>query len=92
MKTIEFKTLVNHIAYSPDGKTLAVAGGGKKIQFFDTETGKEIYIISSSPTVLWLAYSPDGKHISAGCRDSRIRVFDISRRKLVTTLKSYNFV
>ncbi len=89
MKTIEFKTLVNHIAYSPDGKTLAVAGGGKKIQFFDTETGKEIYIISSSPTVLWLAYSPDGKHISAGCRDSRIRVFDISRRKLVTTLKAH---
>jgi WD40 repeat protein len=58
------------VAYSPDGKTVAVGGDGGKtlaVKLFDAATGKETLKIPflEAPSVKSVAFSPDGKTLAA---------------------------
>lgn len=54
------------VAFSPDGKRLAV-GGYKRVSVYDTETGKRVLqFVAGADAVRALAWSPDGKRIAAG--------------------------
>ncbi|MBC8140016.1 MAG: PQQ-binding-like beta-propeller repeat protein [Armatimonadetes bacterium] len=54
------------VAFSPDGKRLAV-GGYKRVSVYDTESGKRVLqFVAGADAVRALAWSPDGKRIAAG--------------------------
>jgi RNA polymerase sigma factor (sigma-70 family) len=96
VKTLEVKhkideTLVpgvrswSALAFSPDGKRLAVAGGveGAFVKLWDVEKQKLIEgkadlgeIPRELNEVGCLAFSPDGKVVAATWRDGNIRLFD----------------
>jgi serine/threonine protein kinase/WD40 repeat protein len=81
--------MVRGVAFSPDGRTLAVAGqraaGGKPapdpqttIGLFDPATGRERSRIASPPyQVLDLAYDPSGRSLALACDDAMVRIIDI---------------
>ena len=69
------------LAFSPDGRLLAVAGGapGKsgEVKLFDAVTGLPVKtLLASADLVLALAFSPDGTRLAAGGADNAIRIFN----------------
>jgi WD40 repeat protein/serine/threonine protein kinase len=65
---------IGAIALSPDGATLAVAGGN--VGLWDVATGR---LRTSIPLDLHpLAFSPDGKSLAGGARDRTVRVIDVA--------------
>src|SRR5262249_27938434 len=52
------------LAFTPDGKTLAVPVGNK-VRLLETETGKELASLDAGVYVDVLAFAPDGKTLAA---------------------------
>jgi WD40 repeat protein len=66
---------VRAIAFSPDGKLLASAGG-KVIHILEAETGKEISRVQQDDIVYAVAFSPDSKILASGGRDQTVRIWN----------------
>ena len=72
------------LAWSPDGKNLAAAGGAKifiwdplsnnLIKSFDVKAGPA----PTFPTIKVLAFGPDSKTLAAGGFDAVVRIYDLS--------------
>lgn len=71
---------IRSVAYSPDGKTVAIGGDGGKtleVKLFDAATGKEVRAIPfpGASSVKSVAFSPDGKTLAAS-GGAATRLFD----------------
>jgi WD40 repeat protein len=74
----EFVTgLVTHVAFSPDGTTMAVGGGNQEAVLYDTASGEERQRILAS-RLGWVndvSFTPDGRLVTAN-DDGRVVVWD----------------
>lgn len=84
------RALVYAVAFSPDGKTLAMGGasprvkGGCFLKLWDVQKEKRIGGTKETTeaegglgeAVNSLAFSPDGKLLAAACMDGKLRLFD----------------
>ena len=65
------------IAFSPDGKRLAIATGGEPVQMYEVASGKKLFelqrTIGGSQTVV---FSRDGARIATGDSDTVVRIYD----------------
>ena len=68
---------ITTLAFSPDGKTLAVGASDKQIHLFDVATGKLLRSFGNHLDYVWtVAWSPDGKWLASGGRaDFPVRVW-----------------
>ena len=71
---------VDHLAFSPDGKTFTTASyDGEIILLWDANTG-EHRLTLTAPNMQYiqgLAFSPDGKTLASGSEDGTIRFWDV---------------
>jgi WD40 repeat protein len=90
-----FADRVNAVRFSPDGKTLATAGGelsrSGDILFIEAATGKvtQTWKEKHSDVVLCLDFSPDGKKLVSGAADKIVRVTDIASGKQLNLLEGH---
>jgi WD40 repeat protein len=90
-----FADRVNAVRFSPDGKTLATAGGelsrSGDIIFFDVASGRptQTWKEKHSDTVLCLDFSPDGKKLVSGAADKIVRVTEIATSRQVNLLEGH---
>jgi dipeptidyl aminopeptidase/acylaminoacyl peptidase len=76
------------VALSPDGKTLAAAGGYGTVRLWDVDTGKERQPLEEKGAA-WvnaLAFTPDGKTLITGGDDKAIRIWDLETGKVTRRL------
>jgi WD40 repeat protein len=72
----------NTLAFSPDGRLLAV-GSSLGIYFFDFQTGQEVRFIPTQTWVRSLAFSPDGETLVTGSYDLLVRLWRVSDGRLL---------
>jgi WD40 repeat protein len=64
------------VAFSPDGKRLAVASPGQAARVWDVEDGQAADLIGHLDAVTCLAFSPDGLLLATGSDDRTVRLWD----------------
>ena len=64
------------VAWSPDGKRIASAGGDTTVQVWSATTGANVFTYKGhSDAVYTVAWSPDGKYIASGSWDKTVQVW-----------------
>jgi len=66
------------VAWSPDGRMVAVGGGGTAI-LLDAATGAELQRLSESRGLNYVDFLADGRLVTQGWSDNRSVVWDLSR-------------
>ncbi|HRQ41159.1 MAG TPA: helix-turn-helix domain-containing protein [Chloroflexota bacterium] len=88
---IEFS---NSIAFSPDGRVLAIAGA-TQVAFWDANTGEKLFTLSGESAGATIGYnigvgkisfSPDGQRLAVANMDGASKVWDLASRQVVLTL------
>ena len=75
------------LAFSPDSKTLAVAGASSPVRLYDLATGKEYLSCEGIKIHIYrIAFSPDGKQVTAGHIHKAITICDAKSGKLIHKL------
>ncbi len=65
------------VAFSPDGRVLAMGCSNGIIRLCDSSTGKEQRVLAGhGSTVFSVCFSPDGAWLASGSNDSSVRVWD----------------
>ncbi len=79
------------IAFSPDGKIMAIGTSDKKVVIWDVATWKIIKLIDTNDDrVTALAFSPDGKILASGDRRNMVYFLDTAMWKTVSKMKAYS--
>jgi WD40 repeat protein len=76
------KDRANTVAFSPDGKLLAV-GSSLGVYFYNPQTGGEVRFIPTQTWVRSLAFSPDGETLVTGSYDPLVRLWRVSDGSLL---------
>ena len=77
------------IAYSPDGRRLAVASS-IGIWLYDAQTGEEVDLLTGHTNWVYsVSYSPDGNTLASGSGDNTIRLWDASSGRELRTLTGH---
>jgi WD40 repeat protein len=85
----------NSLAFSPDGKTLAIGSGEPSrsgdITLWDITTGKlaKNYAERHLDSVFALDFSPDGKLLASGGADKAVRITDLTSGKVVKVFEGH---
>lgn len=86
---------VTALAFSADGKYLAVGGGPPseegELKLFDPASARLVTDIKNahSDTVLAVAFSPDGKYLASGAADKFVKVFEVPSGKFVKSFEGH---
>lgn len=78
---------VNSLAYSPDGKILAIASGDGTIRLRDIRNGNLLATLEGhTQSVESVAFSPDGYLLVSGGWDGEIRIWDVKSGRTLKKL------
>ncbi|MCA9011571.1 MAG: WD40 repeat domain-containing protein, partial [Planctomycetaceae bacterium] len=69
-------TDIRSLAFTPDGRTFAVAGDDHAVHLWHVASGQEVLTFSDLPAAVnQVAFSPDGQHLAAALHDGTIRIW-----------------
>jgi len=89
--------LVRAVAFSPDGKLLAVGGGPSgrfgEIRIWDVASVKPKLVSTihgHADTILAIAFSPDGSTVASASYDKLVKLWDVATAKQIKSLKEHS--
>ncbi|MHB1670215.1 WD40 repeat domain-containing protein [Thiomonas sp.] len=89
---------VTYLAFSPDGRYLAVGYDGNfrhprdNIYLYDTRTWAPVRSFGDAKDIIHggLLFSPDGRHLAHGTLEGDIRIWDVASGRLVRAIRAYS--
>lgn len=86
--------MVRAVAFSPDGKLVAAAGGlparKGEVKIWDVEKREVVSTVAGHSDCIYAsAFSPDGKQIATSSYDKLIKIWDVASGKEIRTLKDH---
>src|SRR6185436_3936789 len=71
------------LAWSPDGRRIAVAGAAPEVNIYDAETGARVAACKGHAAGIYsVAFSPDSGTVAAGGFDGMVRLYDAATGEL----------
>jgi WD40 repeat protein len=84
------RSMVQALAFSPDGRRLLSAGRDRVLRLWDVETGARVRELRGHTEEVFAAiFHPDGKRIASGGRDRAIRIWDTERGEELVRLPGH---
>jgi WD40 repeat protein len=90
---------IYHLAFSPDGKEMALAGREKAVTLLDAQSGQLLGTLTWHEGDVnwvgdldWVAYSPDGKRMATASEDGTMRLWDRATRRVLRILAGHGEV
>jgi WD40 repeat protein len=81
---------INDLAFSGDGKLLALGGGDGTIRVHETRTGREVNVLRCyGDQVISVAFHPDGKHLIATDGGGEVKVWDVAAKQEARSFLAY---
>ncbi len=78
------------LAFSRNGRVLAVGGEDRLITLFDVDRGVPTLVLRKHSASVWsLAFSPDDMVLVAASLDNTVTLWDVASGRLLTTLKGH---
>ncbi len=77
------------IAFSPDGKTLAVAARDMTIKIWDVGTGQRSTFHGHTHAVYCVAFSPDSKILASASGDKTVKLWNLATGEVLATLEGH---
>ncbi|MDB4545304.1 hypothetical protein N9009_01960, partial [bacterium] len=81
---------VYSLAYSPDGRDIAVISKDHRLLILDSKTGleKTRFLGAIKKDIARVAFSPDGKNILTESENGEPKIWDLEKKRLSKTLKN----
>jgi WD40 repeat protein len=74
---------ITTLAWSPDGRRIAVGGASPEVNLYDADTGVRVAACKGHAAGIYtVAFSPDGAILAAGGFDGSVRLYDASTGEL----------
>jgi len=65
------------VAFSPDGRRIAVGGGAEEIHVYNTETAERVASLKGFEGGIYsVVFSPGGEQLAAAGFDGKVRIYD----------------
>ena len=82
--------MVDSVAFSPDGNTLASGSQDDTIKLWDVRAGQELRTLRGHKDSVWsVRYSPDGSALASGSKDKMIKLWNVTTGRETATLKGH---
>jgi len=78
------------VAFSPDGKMLAMGDEAGELMLWDATTGKLLRTLTGHRSaIMTMAFSPDGNYLATGGSDPHVKIWDVSTNWAIMNLDGY---
>jgi WD40 repeat protein len=69
------------LAFSTDGKVLAIAHSFREVRLIETATGRELASLAAPEPhpIRWLCFRPDGEQLAVACEKGVLQLWDLRR-------------
>lgn len=91
VRTIVYEDSAQSIAYSPNGKLLAIGSlGNESIRIWDADSGTLQTTLRPGATTRSLSFTPDGSVLASGNGNGRIILWNLATAQRITTFEETN--
>ncbi|MYA68613.1 WD40 repeat domain-containing protein, partial [Candidatus Poribacteria bacterium] len=89
-ETLKEQKYIKSIAFSPNGKTLAIGNADEPVQLWNVDTGEyTATLVGDQGRGTSVVFSPDGKTVATGSWDGTVRLWDAGTGEYKTTLAEH---